>query len=152
MPRVCANSLEALWHRCPRCQRCTCHLADNLGSWGYSSVLHTISSGRDRTLIFAATTYAQVARLMALLDVNLSLQERAVEIRTRAPRARAGRSRGSSPMGEDERVIYERTTKYMDTTLPELSVAAAWVILMKLAYGLDGETRCVKIHSLFGTT
>lgn len=113
---------------------------------------HTSSSRKARTLIFVATTYAQVTRLMALLDVNLSLQERAVEIRTRAPRARAGRSRGSSPMGEDERVIYERTTKYMDTALPELSAAAAWAILMKLAYGLDGETRCVMIHSLFGTT
>lgn len=36
---------------------------------------------------------------------------------------------------------YDRPTKVYDVIMPEISIAAAWVIVMKLAYGLDGTER-----------
>ena len=38
-------------------------------------------------------------------------------------------------------VTYERTKRNQDIIMPELSVAAAWVVIMKLAYGLDERDR-----------
>lgn len=43
----------------------------------------------------------------------------------------------------EERFIRMMPTRMSDVFMPELSVAAAWVIVMKLAYGLDGRPRCV---------
>ena len=37
----------------------------------------------------------------------------------------------------------ERTTMYNDLILPEMAVAAVWVTVMKMAYGLDGQERSV---------
>ena len=45
-------------------------------------------------------------------------------------------------MGTEEKMeTYELPTRYDDVVLPELSVVAAWVVIMKLAYGLDGRER-----------
>jgi RNA polymerase I-specific transcription initiation factor RRN7 len=80
------------------------------------------------------TTYAQVTRLMALVDVNTYLCATDLVTRTRSRRGRT--------MGSEEKVeTYQRTTRYDDVVLPELNVAAAWVVIMKMAYGLDGRER-----------
>lgn len=71
---------------------------------------------------------------MALVDVNTFLCATDLVTRTRA---RRGRTMGA----EEKRETYERTTRYEDVWLPELSVAAAWVVIMKMAYGLDGRER-----------
>jgi hypothetical protein len=56
---------------------------------------------------------------------------------TRKPR------RGRLPTaGNDEKEVeYERTKRNQDILMPELLVAAAWVVVMKLAYGLDERDR-----------
>lgn len=38
---------------------------------------------------------------------------------------------------------YERTKMMYDELPPEVSIAAAWVIVMKMIYGLDGQPRYV---------
>lgn len=49
--------------------------------------------------------------------------------------------------GDDEDIIshqdevYRRTNRYQDIVMPELAVVAGWVIIMKMAYGLDGGIR-----------
>jgi len=80
------------------------------------------------------TTYSQVTRLMALVDVNTFLCATDVVIRTRLRRGRTMET-------EDKKETYERTTRYDDVWLPELSVAATFVVVMKMAYGLDGRER-----------
>ena len=93
-----------------------------------------------------ATTYAQVTRLLALLDTNTSLRDSNVKMHTRKAKSR-GEPRSSypasNPVVDVETVDYERTTKYQDVLLPELSVAAAWVMVLKMAHGLDGRPRSV---------
>jgi RNA polymerase I-specific transcription initiation factor RRN7 len=77
------------------------------------------------------------------LNVNLKLLDDEVAKHTR----KARRGRRSTVNSEDEaqgtekEVTYERTRRNQDVILPEVSVAAAWVVVMKLAYGLDGEDR-----------
>ncbi|WVO12723.1 hypothetical protein L204_100331 [Cryptococcus depauperatus] len=44
-------------------------------------------------------------------------------------------------------ISYERTTMMYDELPPELSIAAAWVILMKSVYGLDGRERKIILRS-----
>ena len=86
------------------------------------------------TLGGTPTTYAQVTRLMALVDVNTFLCATDLVKRTRIRRGRT--------MGTEEKMeTYELPTRYDDVVLPELSVVAAWVVIMKLAYGLDGQER-----------
>jgi RNA polymerase I-specific transcription initiation factor RRN7 len=46
---------------------------------------------------------------------------------------------------EKAEVIYERTRRNQDVFMPELSIVGAWVVVMKLAYGLDGRDRYVSI-------
>ncbi|KIR25254.1 hypothetical protein I307_06223 [Cryptococcus deuterogattii 99/473] len=43
--------------------------------------------------------------------------------------------------GEEVRETYERTKMMYDELPPEVSIAAAWVIVMKMIYGLDGQPR-----------
>lgn len=45
--------------------------------------------------------------------------------------------------GEEVWETYERTKMMYDELPPEVSVAAAWVIVMKMLYGLDGQPRYV---------
>ena len=42
-------------------------------------------------------------------------------------------------------MTYERTRRNQDVFMPELSIAGAWVVVMKLAYGLDGGDRYVLV-------
>lgn len=81
------------------------------------------------------TVYAQVTRLMALIDVNLSLDNS--EVVTRWRRRRKAVINDGGP----EREMYDRTTRNEDVWMPELAVVAAWIIVMKMTYGLDGRPR-----------
>ncbi len=96
-------------------------------------------------LIGTATTYAQVTRLLALLDVNLSMADAHFETVKR--RLKPGHDEHGDGQTDRENgmqsIEYRMTTKYQDVILPELSVAAAWVMVMKMLYGLDGEPRSV---------
>jgi hypothetical protein len=65
-------------------------------------------------------------RLLQLVDANMSLTTAYVPIRT----GRAG-----------AKEFAMKPARMLDTYMPELSVAAAWVVVMKLAYGLDGTPR-----------
>lgn len=38
-------------------------------------------------------------------------------------------------------MTYERTRRNQDVMMPELNVVAAWIVVVKLAYGLDGRDR-----------
>ncbi|CAK9786874.1 unnamed protein product [Cutaneotrichosporon oleaginosum] len=73
-----------------------------------------------------ARTYDQVVRLLAIVVPNLGITARAY-----APREvvrRTGAYAAAMP-------------RAWDAVMPELTVAAAWVVVMKMAYGLDGRTR-----------
>lgn len=86
--------------------------------------------------------YNQVHRLLAIIDINLALIDSDVVTVTR--KARRGRQgTDHDDLGAAGEVTYERTRRNQDVYLPEMSVAAAWVIVMKLAYGLDEQDRCV---------
>jgi len=85
-----------------------------------------------------ATIYQLVHRILRILNVNLGLLDEVVVQHTRKPR------RGRLPTTEHEEmkeVTYERTKRNQDIIMPELSVAAAWVVVMKVAYGLDERDR-----------
>ena len=56
-------------------------------------------------------------------------------------KARRPRDRSVQDTGGVGEVEYERTRWNQDVIMPELSVVAAWVVVMKLAYGLDGRDR-----------
>ncbi|TXT13025.1 hypothetical protein VHUM_01426 [Vanrija humicola] len=49
---------------------------------------------------------------------------------------------------DPEPIIVDTPAHTYDVVMPELSIAAAWVIVMKLAYGLDGQGRWVGDESL----
>ena len=106
-------------------------------SWSHrSACAHVITC--------TATIYAQVTRLLALLDTNTSLRDSIVGMHSRKAKSGPGpryRDPATHPVAESQTVDYERTSRYQDVLLPELSVAAAWVIVLKMAYGLDGRTR-----------
>ena len=71
-------------------------------------------------------------RLMALLDINTALLHTdTISFSRRRPGA------------SEKKLLVERTRRYDDIILPELSVVCAWVIVMKMVYGLDGVTRSV---------
>jgi hypothetical protein len=80
---------------------------------------------------------------MSLLNVNLSFIESEIATFTRRRRVRARKSLSRAPTPDrfEEDVVYDRTKRYMDVMLPELAAAAAWVVVMKMAYGLDGRKR-----------
>lgn len=53
------------------------------------------------------------------------------------------KSRKTPNVMDKGEVTYERTRRNQDVFMPELSIAGAWVVVMKLAYGLDGKDRYV---------
>lgn len=83
--------------------------------------------------------YQQVHRLLALIDVNLSLLDS--DLATYARKARRGRTASEALSIVTSQ--YTRTRRNRDVVLPELSVVSAWVIVLKMAYGLDGRPRQV---------
>jgi RNA polymerase I-specific transcription initiation factor RRN7 len=105
------------------------------------------------------TTHSQVFNLMRLLDVNLSLVNTgSVLVKRRVPINRSRSERRdtlprSLPGSETEDVDsdgafkdqeyqeYRKAKHYADIWIPELSVAGVWVMVMKMAYGLDGRER-----------
>ncbi|ORX40017.1 hypothetical protein BD324DRAFT_615952 [Kockovaella imperatae] len=87
------------------------------------------------TLGGTPTTYCQVMNLLALLDVNLYLTFR------RATKVIRKSSQTARPDTPD--ITYERRSLYDDVWLPEVSVASALIIVMKMTYGLDDALRPV---------
>lgn len=83
-----------------------------------------------------ATTYSQVMRLLALLDVNTSLYPPSYTQVTRS-RGRLSLVEALNP----KTFQYQRASRYKDVVPPELSVAAGWAVVMQMTYGLDGEAR-----------
>lgn len=89
--------------------------------------------------------------LLALIDLNLSLVDRAIsEVKRRGRQRSRSRhssrgdrspSRTSRPGSPVPVSGYEKAIRYQDVFMPELAVAAAWVITMKMAYGLDQDQR-----------
>ena len=90
-----------------------------------------------RWLNIAAETYLQVMQVIKLCDLNRSMLNRQVRIYRKYNYKVAGAIE----------TTYERSTKLNDVILPELSIVAAWVILMKLAYGLDDHERGVYLEN-----
>ncbi|WOO82107.1 uncharacterized protein LOC62_04G005609 [Vanrija pseudolonga] len=88
-----------------------------------------------------AVTQSQVVSFLELIDANMSLSPAAV---TRTLRKR----RNSDP----DPIEVDMPAHAHDVIMPELSIAAAWVIVMKLAYGLDGKERfaLMKTEPLIG--
>ena len=74
-------------------------------------------------------------RLLSIVDVNLTL--RGSDLKLSERRLRADHTTGIDGL----LVKYVSSTRYKDLWMPEMSVAAAWVIVMKLAYGLDNIER-----------
>lgn len=87
------------------------------------------------------TTYDQVMRLLLLVDTNLSLHDTDTKV-VKYTRNGLDGSGLDDELGSWRRV---KTTRKEDVWLPEVSVAAAWVVLSKMAYGLDGRERCVQL-------
>ena len=86
--------------------------------------------------LIKASTYQQVHRVLRLLNVNMGLLDDDI--------VRHSRKARKAPNGlERGKVTYERTRRNQDVFMPELSIVGAWVVVMKLAYGLDGKDRYV---------
>jgi RNA polymerase I-specific transcription initiation factor RRN7 len=78
--------------------------------------------------------------VLSILNVNLGLLDQVVVKHTRKARRPGTQSTSDVSTGIGE-VEYERTRRNQDVYMPELSVVAAWIVVMKLAYGLDGRDR-----------
>lgn len=78
----------------------------------------------------SAITHAQALAFLELIDANMTLNDT-----ESAPVVRKRRN------SESATTTSERTRRYLDVVMPELSFAAAWVVVMKMAYGLDGRER-----------
>lgn len=83
------------------------------------------------------TIYDQTLRLLALADTNMSLHDSDTKI-VKYSRNGFDGAELDQGLGSWRRV---KTTRKEDVWLPEVSVAAAWVVVMKMAYGLDGRER-----------
>lgn len=83
----------------------------------------TVSICSHITANSTGVTYDQVLALLGMVKANLSIV--ATEFTTAMRRS----------------TEYDRAKKQYDVIMPEMSIAAAWVIVMKLAYGLDGTER-----------
>lgn len=94
-------------------------------------------------------TYEEVLSLLNMAEVNLSIvapeyitirpkpaEQRPDEVNNRQKKDK----RAEEERRKKERAEYEITKQY-SVIMPEMSIAAAWVIVMKLAYGLDGTER-----------
>ena len=79
------------------------------------------------------THYTQVMNLLRLLDVNLSLLQPDTRQHSR-------RYHFTEQQAVQETDV-EIPTLYDDLWLPEVSVVASFMIVMKMTYGLDGEER-----------
>ncbi|EKC99696.1 hypothetical protein A1Q2_06006 [Trichosporon asahii var. asahii CBS 8904] len=97
----------------------------------------------------ADVTYEEVLSLLNMAEVNLSIvapeyitirpkpaEKRPDEVNNRQKKDK----RAEEERRKKERAEYEITKQY-SVIMPEMSIAAAWVIVMKLAYGLDGTER-----------
>lgn len=102
----------------------------------------------------ADVTYEEVLALLRLIDVNLSIVAREyMTVKPGFSEGQAGeggntkqKKKGKGKEKEEEQAKrkqseYDRPTKTYDVIMPEISIAAAWVIVMKFAYGLDGTER-----------
>ncbi|GMK59368.1 hypothetical protein CspeluHIS016_0703830 [Cutaneotrichosporon spelunceum] len=81
-----------------------------------------------------ARTYDQVVQLLQLVDANMSITTTYVPFKF-------------DRANPETRYSGMRSSRRLDVAMPELSIAAAWVVVMKLAYGLDGEPRLPLIRS-----
>ncbi|RXK35145.1 hypothetical protein M231_07593 [Tremella mesenterica] len=82
------------------------------------------------------TMYSQVTHLLALLDINLFLDSPdLITVRRRSQR------RASSPDADRSINTYRRSARHHDAIMPEMVVMVAWIIVMKMTYGLDGQKR-----------
>ncbi|WWD01218.1 hypothetical protein V866_008159 [Kwoniella sp. B9012] len=94
-----------------------------------------------------ATTYTQVIRLLSILDINFSLIERQIKTYFRKTRGRPRSTYQSTDASDEEepesdrKEIYERTLLYQDVIAPEIAIVSAWIVIMKIVYGLDGIPR-----------
>jgi hypothetical protein len=72
--------------------------------------------------------------------------------KSRVPRENGGGAKGQATEApshhavqdedpSDELQTMDRSNRYNDTIMPEMNIAAAWVVVMKMAYGLDGRER-----------
>ncbi|OCF36467.1 hypothetical protein I316_01716 [Kwoniella heveanensis BCC8398] len=97
------------------------------------------------------TTYVRVTRLMAILDLNMSLLEREIGTISRRIRSRLNLDLDGSDAeerddpedrSEDKKIqSYEKAVLYLDVVAPEVAVVVTWLIVMKMTYGLDGVSR-----------
>ncbi|WWC89856.1 uncharacterized protein L201_004784 [Kwoniella dendrophila CBS 6074] len=96
------------------------------------------------------TTYNQVSRLLNVLDINLSLLEREINTFSRKIRSKSNTNLRDlsddddhfhNAIAQDSLEYYERTLLYQDVVAPELVIVSAWIIIMKIVYGLDGVPR-----------
>ena len=88
-----------------------------------------------------AMTYTQVCRLLALLDMNLGITSTGFVTYTRRKRGQRSDNGQSRPTSDRETTKIRSAARHYDVVMPELAIMAAWVMLMKMAYGLDGEER-----------
>ncbi|ODN89154.1 hypothetical protein L198_06473 [Cryptococcus wingfieldii CBS 7118] len=134
-------------------------------SWSIASSL-----GGTQAHLCPAMMHALLLRLMDLISVPFHLTTHDLSTITRKPRAQSSyKSRSKAkpktkkkprPTADDEDgdsnqedaprdeqeegprwEKYERTKRMYDELPPELSIVSAWVLLMKLVYGLDGRPR-----------
>ena len=83
-------------------------------------------------------------RLLALLDVNLSLtppEEMTVTKKMRNKRRDLDEISFAHDDVVEQTIEYTHAARYQTVWVPEVLVAMGLVMVMKMAYGLDGETR-----------
>lgn len=100
-------------------------------------------------------TYEEVLSLLRLAEVNLSIvAPEYILIKSKSadkkadggdnPKKKKKLSKKDKQEEEErkrnEKADYEMAKRY-SVIMPEISIAAAWVIVMKFAYGLDGTER-----------
>ena len=80
-------------------------------------------------------------RLLALLDVNLALSTTRDMSITKRIRRQNGIDGNSHDDDLDHKLEYIRTAQLQNVWMPEVLLVMALVMVMKMAYGLDGEVR-----------
>ena len=80
-------------------------------------------------------------RLLALLDVNLALNTTGDMSIKKKMRRRNDVDGNPHDDDLDRRVEYLRAAQLQNVWMPEVLLAMALVMVMKMAYGLDGEVR-----------
>lgn len=96
-------------------------------------------------MFIPASTYRHVHALLSLIDTNLSLW---TDIERTYRQQRYGPVEDEDDDAETVsgvlRRAVDRPIRYKDVIMPEVSVVAAWLCLMKMTYGFDGEVRHVR--------